>query len=146
MGDWSSSGTVTRWCSRKPDVEGRGWTAAQAVHRERFRQAALYGKVVMADPETKVVYEEAAKAQGQPVFSLTVADFFHAPAVDEVDLSGYAGQVGDAIVVRVSDDVDVGGPPVRWMVRGFRQVQPSCEVVALQLARVRGWLRETVGS
>jgi hypothetical protein len=35
-----------------------------------------------------------------------VADFFNAPSVDEVDLSGYAGAVGDAIVVRASDDFD----------------------------------------
>ena len=28
------------------------------------------------------------------------ADFFLAPSVNEVDLSGYAGQVGDEIVVR----------------------------------------------
>ena len=43
--------------------------------------------MVMADAETKAVYEEAARAKGRPVFSLTVADFFHAPSVDEVDVS-----------------------------------------------------------
>ena len=63
----------------------------------------------MADPETKAIYEEAAKAKGKPVFSLTVADFFNAPSVDEVDLSAYTGAVGDAIVVRASDDFDVVG-------------------------------------
>ena len=95
--------------SRKPDFADREWTEAQVAHRERFRQAALYGKLVMADPATKAIYEEAARAKGQPVFSLTVADFFNAPAVDEVDLSGYAGRVGDPIVVRASDDFDVTG-------------------------------------
>jgi len=93
--------------SRKPDLAGREPTAAQAGVRERFRQAALYGKMVMADPATKTIYEAAAKAKGQPVFSLTVADFFNAPSVDEVDLSGYAGRVGDAIVARAHDDFDV---------------------------------------
>jgi hypothetical protein len=95
--------------SRKPDYEGREWTEAQLAHRERFRQAALYGGMVMADPEAKALYVEAAKAKGQPVFSLTVADFFNAPSVDEVDLSGYAGAVGDPIVIRASDDFDVVG-------------------------------------
>ena len=98
--------------SRKPDFEGREWTEAQLAARERFRQAALYGKMVMADPEAKAVYEEAAKAKGKPVFSLTVADFFNAPSVDEVDLSGYAGAVGDEIVIRASDDFDVVGVSV----------------------------------
>jgi hypothetical protein len=93
--------------TRKPDFEGVAPTAAQLAHRERFRQAALYGRLVMADPEAKALYEEAAQAKGQPVFSLTVADFFNAPSVNEVDLSGYAGQAGDAIVIRARDDFDV---------------------------------------
>jgi len=98
--------------SRKPDFEGQAATAAQLAHRERFREAALYGRMVMADPETKAVYVEAAKARGKPVFSLTVADFFNAPSVDEVDLSLYSGAVGDAIVIRARDDFDVTGVSV----------------------------------
>ena len=93
--------------SQKPDTEGREWTEAQLAHRERFRQAALYGRLVMADPETKALYEEVAGARGKPVFSLTVADFFNAPSVDSVDLSSYAGVAGDAIVIMASDDFDV---------------------------------------
>lgn len=88
------------------------WTEAQLAAQERFRQAAPYGKMVMADPETKALYEKAAKAKGKPVFSPTVADFFNAPSVDEVDLSGYAGAVGDEIVIRASDDFDVVGVSV----------------------------------
>lgn len=41
------------------------------------------------------------------VFSLTVADFFHAPSVDVVDLSTYTGAVGDEIVIMAQDDFDV---------------------------------------
>jgi hypothetical protein len=93
--------------SRKPDLTGHEWTEAQQATRERFRQAALYGRMAMADPEAKALYVEEAKAKGQPVFSLTIADFFNAPSVDEVDLSGYAGRAGDAIVIRASDDFDV---------------------------------------
>ena len=33
-----------------------------------------------------------------------MADFFNAPSVDEVDLSGYGGAVGDQIVIQASDD------------------------------------------
>ena len=65
--------------------------------------------MVMADPAKKKIYEDAAKAKGKPLFSLTVADFFNVPSVDEVDLSGYAGAVGDVIGVRASDDFDVTG-------------------------------------
>lgn len=93
--------------ARKPDLEGRPPTEAQLAQREEFRQAALYGKMVMADPATKAIYEQAAKAKGQPVFSLTIADFFHAPSVDEVDVSAYTGKVGDPITIRAHDDFQV---------------------------------------
>ena len=64
---------------RKPDRSGIQPTEAQLEHRVRFRQAVLYGRLVMADPDKKEIYEQAAKVQGKPIFSLTVADFFNAP-------------------------------------------------------------------
>jgi hypothetical protein len=93
--------------SRKGDPTGNAPSEAQLAARARFRQAALYGKMVMADPETKALYEQATQGKGQQVFSLTVADFFNAPSIDEVDLAGYSGAVGDEIVIRASDDFEV---------------------------------------
>jgi hypothetical protein len=63
--------------------------------------------MVLADPEARALYEEAAAAEGKPIFSLTVADFFNAPTVDEVDVSAYTGAAGDEIVVTAADDFDV---------------------------------------
>lgn len=93
--------------SRKPDLSGHEFSEAQIAAQERFRQAALYGKMVMADPETKAVYEKEAEMTGKPVFSLTVADFFNAPTIDEVDLAAYGGAIGDEIIIRASDDFEV---------------------------------------
>jgi hypothetical protein len=93
--------------SRKPDMEGVEPTEAQLAQRERFREGVLYGKMVVADPEAKALYDEVAQAKGKPVFSLMVADFFNAPSVGEVDLAAYAGGVGDEIVIRADDDFDV---------------------------------------
>jgi hypothetical protein len=93
--------------SQKPDLSGHEMSEAQLAAQDRFRQAALYGKVVFADPDTKALYTEAANQKGHPVFSLAVADFFNAPSVDVVDLSGYSGAVGDEIVILASDDFDV---------------------------------------
>lgn len=92
---------------RKPDRSGIQPTEAQLEHQERFRQAVLYGQLVMADPQKKALYGKASKATGKPLFSLTVADFFNAPVVDEVDLSAYAGDAGDPIKVRAHDDFKV---------------------------------------
>jgi hypothetical protein len=98
--------------ARKPDVSEREWSEAQIAHRERFRQATIYGRMVMADAEARALYEEAARVKGKPLFSLMVADFFNAPSIEEVDLSGYAGGVGDVIVVVAHDDFAVAGVDV----------------------------------
>ena len=92
---------------RKPDRSGIQPTEAQLDHQERFRQAVLYGRLVMADPDKKATYEQAARVKRKPLFSLTVADFFNAPVVDEVDLSEYGGMEGDPIIVRAHDDFKV---------------------------------------
>ncbi|MBE0670983.1 MAG: hypothetical protein IH588_10375 [Anaerolineales bacterium] len=92
---------------RNPDRSGIEPTQAQLEHQERFRQAVLYGRLVMADPEKKAAYEQAAKAKQKPLFSLTVADFFHAPVLDEVDLSEYGGGAGETIIIRAHDDFKV---------------------------------------
>lgn len=93
--------------SRKPDMSEVELSEAQLAQRARFSQAALYGRMVLADPQAKALYEDAAKAKGQPVFSLMVADFLRAPNVDEIDVSAYSGATGDEIYIHASDDFDV---------------------------------------
>ena len=90
--------------SRKGDPNSGEATPAQLAARARFRQAVLYGRQVMADPQVKAQYVKVAKAKGQRLFSLVVADFFNAPTVDDVELDGYTGQVGDEIIVLAHDD------------------------------------------
>ena len=97
---------------RKPDVSGVVETPAQAAHRERFRLAAVYGKGVFADPETKAIYEKGAKARGKPAFALAVADFLNEPVIDSIDLSAYTGQAGESIGISVHDDFEVVGVAV----------------------------------
>jgi len=92
---------------RKPDRSGVLPSGIQLEHQERFRQAVLYGRLVMADPQMKADYEKTAKAKGKPLFSVTVADFFNEPVVDEADLSNYSGMPGNPIVVRAHDDFKV---------------------------------------
>ena len=98
--------------SRKADLSEHEATEAQLAVRERFRQATLYGKMILADPDTRQLYEAAAKSKGKPVFSLTIADFFNAPSVDEVDMANYTGKAGDSIVVKAHDDFQVAGVTV----------------------------------
>ena len=69
--------------SRKPTLSGEP-TVDQVAQRERFKQAAAYGKSALAVAGTRALYEEAAKSKNMPVFALTVADFFNAPSNDNV--------------------------------------------------------------
>ena len=96
--------------TRSPDVTAAP-TQNQIEHREKFRLAALYGKTVMADPESKALYDAKSKQTDVPVFALAIADFFHGPVVDEINLSDYTGQIGGLIHIRAHDDFqlkDVG--------------------------------------
>ncbi len=93
--------------SRKPDFSDVEPTQEQSAQRERFRQAAIYGRMVLADPQTRQLYEQAAERKGKPAFALTIADFLNAPSVDEVDLSQYGGAAGDPILIRTHDDFGV---------------------------------------
>jgi len=92
--------------SRKPTVTGEP-TVDQTAHRERFKQAAVYGKSALADPNTRTLYEEAAKVRNIPVFALTIADYFNAPTIYDVDLSEYNGQDEDVIKIKAGDDFGV---------------------------------------
>jgi hypothetical protein len=97
---------------KMPDRTGIKPTPDQLAQQDKFRLAALYGKAVMADADTRTVYEEAGARKGVPAFALSVGDFLNAPAVDEIDISAYAGKIGDVIRVRASDDVEVQGVTV----------------------------------
>ena len=90
--------------AKMPDRTGIVATANQVAQQDKFRLAALYGKAALADPDTKQVYEDAAARKGIPVFALTLGDFLNAPAVDEIDLSGYSGKANEPIRIRASDD------------------------------------------
>ena len=73
--------------SRKPVFRNRKFTEAQKACQERFREAALVAKRLMADPRARAVYEEEARLKGKPARSLIIADYLHAPSVHEIDIS-----------------------------------------------------------
>ena len=98
--------------SKMPNRTGIVPTANQLAQMQRFRLAALYGKAVMADAQTRTIYEDAAARKGEPVFAVMVGDFLNAPVVEEIDLSEYSGKAAESILVRASDDVEVQGVTV----------------------------------
>lgn len=92
--------------SRKP-VASANPTEEQIAHRERFKKAAAYGKIAMADEAVRPLYEAAAKAKNIPVFSLTIADYFNTPTIEKVDYSQYDGKAGSFLLINATDDFEV---------------------------------------
>jgi len=95
--------------ARKPDQTNQPNSPAQQAVKDKFRLAAVYGKIVLADAAKAADYQARAREKGTPVFALLIADFLNAPVVDEIDLSGYAGKAGDVIKVRAHDDFAITG-------------------------------------
>ncbi len=109
--------------ARTPTANGHEVTPAQAATRERFRAAALYGRLALAQPAVRQAYATAARELHQPVMSLAVADFFNAPVVDRVEVEAYTGQPGETIVVQAHDDFEVMGVTVRIVSAGGQPVE-----------------------
>jgi hypothetical protein len=82
-------------------------TEKQKASRRRFQQATLYAKQATKNPVTRDLYAAAAnkgKDKGRTAYNVAVADFYNAPDIDTIDVSSYAGAVGDEIRVIASDD------------------------------------------
>lgn len=93
--------------SRKPELTNVVYTETQIAHRNRFKQAVAYGRSVMANGDVRPLYDAVAKEKNLPVFAVTIADFFNAPTIQEVNPFGYGGNIGDTITIRASDDIGV---------------------------------------
>lgn len=93
--------------ARRPTRGNRQFTEQQLAQQERIRHAGQYVKAVMADPQAKLPYVEAARSRNVPVAGLVSGDFLHAPVVQEIDLSRYTRQAGSKILVLATDDFEV---------------------------------------
>ena len=76
-------------------------------NQSRFAQAAAYVKSVRQQPEIYAIYQAAAKLSGKRACDLAHADFRHPPIIQDVDLRGYNGKIGDAIRVQAVDMLGV---------------------------------------
>jgi hypothetical protein len=78
---------------------------AELSQRERFKQAALHAKALLADSETREFYAALAEERGVQPFALAVGDTLNRPYFKPIDLSSYKGKVGDPITIRAIDDL-----------------------------------------
>ena len=90
-----------------PRDPNRLLSPGEAAQRKRFKDAIEYSRTVLADPSRRPFYEAVASARKIPVSAVIVGDFLNGPEVQTIDLSAYQGQIGDAITVQATDDVEV---------------------------------------
>ncbi len=97
----------TTYAADKPKASTKPPTTDQQEARDRFVLATNYAKAVVADPQSKALYEPASGALGKPVFALARKDALTRPRVMDIDLSAYNRQTGDTIAIRAVDDFEV---------------------------------------
>ena len=83
---------------------------AQKAHQQAFREAIFYGQSMKGEE----IYQIKADGTGKSPYNLAVADWFHAPEVNSIDLSEWSGAAGGTVRVWARDDVMVKRVIVRF--------------------------------
>ena len=107
----NANGTVSVGDAPRPSSKAP--TAGMLAQRQRFQQAAFYGRAIQQDPAQKAAYETGVDVNTQSPYTFAVADYLNAPDIRDVDFSASRGQVGDAIVIQATDDFAVHHVHVR---------------------------------
>ncbi|MCC2546507.1 hypothetical protein LJY25_08635 [Hymenobacter sp. BT175] len=107
----NANGTVS--VGNAPRPSSKTPTAGALAQRQRFQQAAFYGRAVQQDPAAKEAYQTGVDADTASSYVVAVADYLSAPSIRNVDFSAYRGQPGDRIVIQATDDFAVTEVHVR---------------------------------
>ena len=91
----------TLMCNR-PEKR-QGITPHQQRMKTRFLEAVAFAKKQIADPVTKALYQPGPESKFTSAYAAALADYLKRPVIDDVDVSGYKGKEGDAIIVKASD-------------------------------------------
>lgn len=87
----------------RPRQSSKPPSEAQLEARERFQEAAAYAK----DSKGETVYGEKAEGTSQTSYNVALADWYHAPEVEEIDLEGWTDAIGEVLRTKVRDNVNV---------------------------------------
>ncbi len=102
-------------CVRRRPVRTKKFTGPEKKNQGRFAQASKFASAVLDDATHCVRYEQGAKQSGRSAQNLAVSDFLHAPAIVEIDVTGYTGRGGDRLRMRVEEGV-VGAAEVKVVI------------------------------
>ncbi|RYU78153.1 hypothetical protein [Hymenobacter persicinus] len=101
----NANGTVSVGDAPRPSSKVP--SPAVLAQRQRFQQAAFYGRAVQQDPAAMAAYATGIDVNTSSAYVVAVADYLSAPNIRNVDFSAYRGQKGDVITVQATDDFAV---------------------------------------
>lgn len=81
-------------------------TEAQVMVRNLFKEAALYAKGAIADPELKKEYQKKA-GPGRTAYNMAFRDYVKAPVVESINVARYTGALDSVIEIHAKDDFRV---------------------------------------
>lgn len=76
---------------------------AELRNQLNFKLAQAYAKVAQNDSR----YQAAHEATHREVINIAIANYLNAPVVQEINLTGYTGSIGDLIRITADDDFEV---------------------------------------
>lgn len=88
--------------SSKPKERTGELSQKQLENKAKFQEAILYAKTAIRNEAINEVYKKEA-VDGASTYNIAVADFFKAPNINEIDVRGYMGKIGDKISIQVID-------------------------------------------
>lgn len=100
-------------------------TPKQKVYSERFKEAAIYAKSVLADEEICKIYREKTLHPGKIInaYNLAIGDYMKGPVIEKVNPNEYTGRPGERIVVSATDNFEVREVTVEIRQRGGMLVE-----------------------
>jgi hypothetical protein len=105
MGDWVYKIRKGKTVLGMKAMKNAEPSLTQLARQERFKEAVLFAKSVLANPDLRAFYEPIAAEREISVYALAIADFLKQPSFKPLDLEKYKGNVGDLIVIRANDNI-----------------------------------------
>lgn len=96
-------GGRTILCAKPTFGPDRTFTDAQLARQQAFREASAYAKEHKRDP----LYLAIAEGTARTGYNVALGDWLTPPQILEIELTSWHGTAGEAIRVRVQDDVKV---------------------------------------
>ncbi|WP_207425062.1 hypothetical protein [Pedobacter sp. SYSU D00535] len=92
--------------ANKPKQSTVPLSPEQILARKRFRSASAYAKAVVDDAAKSAIYQTSLK-RGSSIYVMAVTDYLTPPEIDDINLLGYSGNIGQQIILNALDDFTV---------------------------------------